>query len=237
MPFPGLLNNNNRLPTVNDFIGGNVTGIVLGAALRLKAMLTAPPAVQGQSPLEITSNRAYLGYAGIPIHTRRQEAYRLAAEVVQHTLENGAKMSDHVILHPIQIDLQFDISNWVASEAEYILDLFFQLHLARLPVDLITEHKILPRMVMSDFNPINNVPEWGKLSCSASFIQVNFKSVETTTYIEENVTPVEDKTGGPDAAKSASDSIDNGKVETIAPGSVAKQLGGFAAEALERFLQ
>lgn len=238
MPFPSLLNNNNQLPTVNDFIGGNVTGIVLGAALRLKAMTTEIPTGDGVvGPPRPFSNRAYLGYAGIPIHTRKQESYRLSAEVVQHTLEDGSKLSDHVILHPIQVDLQFEISNWVAGEASYILELFEKLWRSRTPVDLITEHKIVPRMIMSDFNPTTTVPGWGKLVCSASFTQVNFKIVETTTYIEENVTPVEDKTGGPDVSKSASDSIDNGKVEVIDPASLAKQLGGEVEKLFSRFIQ
>ena len=137
--------------------------------------------------------------AGIPVTVRTQEAYQWRAEATRHAIESGAVYSDHVILEPLRVDLYFEVSNILPGAAQYACDLFAQMFQRRLPVDLLTEFRKIPNMIMVQFRVENSAPFWGKLVAQATFDQINTVTLETQAA-DLMPTPI---SSTPDNSKSA----------------------------------
>jgi len=207
-----------------SLVGGNIVTILLRQAILRQSIRRGPQAGQG---LYVENPMPFI--AGIPITTRMQEAYTYQADVTKHSIESGGILSDHVIIQPTRIDLSFDISNWESGFAEYSFDLLEKLFLSRTPVELLTEHKRLPNMIMTSFQADNSVPTWGKLGSRASFTQLKFITLETVKYPATKVDPT-DNTSGPATPKSAESAVDNGQQKPRV--SVAKGLVGNSLKSL-----
>lgn len=157
----------------------------------------------------------------VPISTREQETYTYRADVTQHAVEQGSIYSDHVIIQPVRIDLSFGISNidgtaGAFDRARYALELLDGIFRSRSPIELLTEHKRLPDMVMVSLQADNSVPEWGALRCRASFQQIRVATLEVAPYPDEQVLfpearPDLPQPGGPDVSQSARGAKDQGK--------------------------
>ena len=143
-------------------------------------------------------------FIDIPVTVIQSESHTLEAEIAQNAIETGAKVSDHVIILPKKIDITFEISNWNQEEPKNGYDLLEKAFLSRLPVDLLTEHKLQKNMVFTNLQMLNSVPRWGNLVCRASFREIGFADliIQTGKANKAKVKPTT-KTGGPDASKSA----------------------------------
>lgn len=183
-------------------LGGSITAILL----REQAIRQRQSPLIG--PLGTQNPRPFL--AGIPITTRKQEVTSLEAEVTKHVVEAGSILSDHVILLPIILDLEFDVTNWDKEYAKQAQGLLEQLFFSRTPMDLQTEHKQLSNMVMTSLEFENSAPLWGKLNCRSSFQQLSFVTIETEDFPSEKVAPTS-KTGGPDTPRSLETATNNGR--------------------------
>jgi hypothetical protein len=146
---------------------------------------------------------------GIPISTRLQEAYTYAADVPEFAVESGVFYQDHIILHPVRIDLQFEVSNWVKTNTKKSLDDLENIYNSREPITLITEHKKIDNMFLVALNAENNMPEWGKLSYRASFQKINLVLLNKTSMSKDQVTATSN-TLGPVITKSLEPSVDYG---------------------------
>lgn len=196
-----------RLQVVsNTFVGGDIVAILLRQAI-LKQNIRKSPVGE---PFTVENPTPFI--AGIPVSARQQEAYTYQSDITQHAVEAGALLSDHVILHPVRIELSFSISNWYGREgyATYGFDLLESLWKSRTPIELLTEHKRLPDMVMTNLQADNSLPQWGALSCRATFQQLKFVTLETIKFPASKVAP-EEQTSGPDTPKSAETKTDKGK--------------------------
>lgn len=197
----------------NSLVGGNIVSVLTRQAIRLNALGSAAAFALRKSQL-YTQAQAYIPpaifVAGIPVSARMQEAYTFQSDISQHPVESGAPVTDHVLLHPLRINLSFEISNWRKGDAEYSLSLFELMWQQRVLVELLTEHKKIPDMVLIHFEAANTTPVWGRLECRATFQQVKLVELETAPYPEEKVTPTEN-TGGEDVSKSAESPVDQGQ--------------------------
>lgn len=194
------------ITVANATLGGSIVGILLREKTRLQSMYIDP--LLNKFGWSVQNPHPFI--AGIPVSTRKQEATAYKADVTQHAVESGAILSDHVILHPIRLELSFDVTNWDAHYAKQAQELLEQLFFGRIPVDLQTEHKQLSNMVMTDLQVNNTAPEWGKLDCRASFQQLSFVTLETEAFPATKVQPKE-QTGGPPTPKSAETATNNGR--------------------------
>ncbi len=196
----------NLITVADASLGGSIIGIILREKELMQNRFVDPATnlfgwnVQNPSPF----------IAGIPVTTRTQEATTYKADITQHTVESGAILSDHIILHPILLELSFDVSNWDDFYAKQAQELLEKLFFERFPVDLQTEHKQLSSMVMTDLQINNVVPQWGKLECKASFQQLSFVTLESVAFPAKKVEPKE-QTGGPPTPKSAETATNNGR--------------------------
>lgn len=197
----------------NSLVGGNIVSVLTRQAIRLNALGSAAAFAARKSQL-YTQAQTYIPpaifIAGIPVSARLQEVYTFQSDITRHPVESGAPVTDHVILQPIRIDLSFEISNWRKGDAEYALSLFELMWQQRVLVELLTEHKKIPDMVLIHFEGGNSAPIWGRLGCRATFQQVKLIELETTPYPKDKVTPT-DNTGGTDVSKSIESPVNTGQ--------------------------
>ena len=192
-------------------IGGNIVAIILRQMMLKKAIRAAQLARDRVYNTVVNPEQNPMPFiVGVPITTRTQEAYTFNADVPMHAVESGSLYSDHIILHPERIDLNFEVSNWEEGLAEQSLEMLEQVWRDRIPVDLVTQHKKISNMVLISLQAVNTLPQWGKLEYRASFQKIPLVTLESVKYPAAKVEPTE-KTGGPDTKKSASPKIDNGK--------------------------
>ena len=163
-------------------IGGSVVAILLQKAERTKAMLDLVFAagIDVYNPIDFL--------CGIPINVKTQEAYTFQADVTKNPIEDGTKVSDHVILNPIRVDVSFEISNTSDMNQKFIFDLLTTMWKERKLTTLLTEHAQLDNMIMSSLPIINSVPHWGRLKCRATFEQIGLIQLETRTDTLDKVT-------------------------------------------------
>lgn len=205
----------------NSLLGGGIVSILARQSIRLNAMLAARQfqlrrTQLGQMVPLYTPPSVWVAGA-IPVSVKTQEAYSYSADITQHAVESGAVLSDHVIVHPVKLDLSFEVSNWEPGFAEYADQLLTALFEERIPLDLQTHHKQIPSMVMTSLQADNSLPSWGSISYRASFTQVKFLTIESIKYPVSRVKATE-KTGGPDVVHQAAAEKDNGAIVPKASG-------------------
>lgn len=118
--------------------------------------------------------------AGVEVSVRYTESHTLSATVSQQTLESGAKVSDHVILDPTKVDIDFEVTNVGdgPSVAKDVFETFKKMLQEREPVELITEHFIYEQMVLVNLSPVHEAPFKGRLRISATLEEVKFVKIE-----------------------------------------------------------
>lgn len=201
-----------RLTVVsNSLVGGSVVALLLKQRIRMKAikgLYEFQAKKTGLSAPSMDNNSTIV--VGVPVSVRLQETYTYQSDVTKHAVESGALMSDHVILHPVKVDLSFEVSNWDKGMSENALELLEAIHLSRVPIDLLTEHKKMSDMVMVSLQADNSVPQWGKLTFRATFQQLQFVTLQVVKYPKAKIKHTKN-TGGPDTSKSAEAPKNNGQ--------------------------
>lgn len=145
----------------SSLVGGNVVSLLLRQAL-----LRTKIHPQNLNPT------IYL-FGAIPVNVRTQEVYTYSTEITKHAVEDGTIYTDHVILQPVQIDLSFEISNMDPDMIKYSFDLLVQMRNQRAPLKLLTEHQIIPNVILLNLKLMNSVPLWNTIVVQASFQQLS----------------------------------------------------------------
>ena len=174
---------------VAQLVSNQAIGTVIAALLQMRKYsraATIPQTGEYQVP-----TFQYPGYA-VAMTARTQEAYQLQADVTQHASEDGTIFSDHVILRPIRLDLDFEVSNSDglgpdAYLAQQALAQAISIWENRQRFDLLTTHMWLRDMVCLSLRPENEAPEWGKLRFRATFQQAKPVKLQTVSYDPKNV--------------------------------------------------
>ena len=190
-------------------IGGDIMAILAQQTIRQALLFGAVSAAQVYQPTPIF-------IAGVPVSARKQEVYQYRAEVTRYALESAEMASDHVILYPIEIELQFELGNWYPGFPKYSLNLLETMWKSRNLLTLVTQHKQLKNMVLREFRAENEAPVWGKLDCHAVFQQIPIVNVQSSAYSKQNTTPAPN-TGGPSAQQTVPPEADYGVQTPSAP--------------------
>lgn len=206
-----------RLQTVkNSFLGGDVVGILLRQSIRLKALLAQAAFKRRQQELGTLGSGIFTNpvsfIADIPVTVIQQEAYSFQSDMTRFPVESDAIVSDHVILQPLRIDMSFEVSNWESGTAQYAMELLEALWRLREPVDLMTYYRKIPNMVLISCQMSNSVPQWGKIGGRVTFQQLGLSVLEADVYKKKEVVHNE-RTGGPDTAKSANPAENVGLIQ------------------------
>lgn len=121
--------------------------------------------------------------AGVSVSCKVSESHKFQNNVTDVTLENGAVVSDHVIRTPDEVTVIFEMTNaglLAKSEAISAFEELREILDTRETVTLVTEHKIYDNVVLVDFSPVHQAPNKGALSCSATFREINFVTLDIT---------------------------------------------------------
>jgi len=210
---------NDRAQLINNGqMGGDIVAIYMQQAIRTMAVSAS---MVSQASREVALEGGVDGspnyippalfVAGVPVTVRTQETYSYDAEITETAIEDAAIISDHIILHPIKIDLSFELSNWTPGQAAYSLDLLETMWKSRVRLDLQTEHKKIKNMVLEKLSVVNSAPVWGRLEFKATFKQVSDASLPTITMTASQVQHQPEKTSGPEVTKSAEPPVQNGQ--------------------------
>lgn len=186
----------------NSLTGGNVVGLLLRQAiLRLKLPTSKNPKI-------------YI-FERVPVTARTQEVHTYTTDVTSHAIEDGSIFTDHAILQPVEIDLVFEISNLDPDMVWYSFNLLVQIRDERVPFDLLTQHKVIKRVIITSLKLVNQSPMWGKIEVQCSFKQLSVVQLVTVNFPTEKVTYpaiVEGQTrpSDPDVSKSIESATDTG---------------------------
>lgn len=167
-----------------QFLVGQATGTIIAMVLKTHKYQRATkiPKLSEWKPQEFKFGNIF------PISTFHQENYQYSAEATEHAVEDGSLLTDHVIVRPLQFTFEGEISNWNGVErAKSLFDSAVKALTSRELVTLITTHAQLDNMVCVDFNPVNEVPEWGKLKFTCVFKQMRPIKLELVKYPESKV--------------------------------------------------
>lgn len=216
----------------NSLIGGNIISLMSQQYLRLSARASDIALLNKKAALtnQYVNNTPpkMIGVAGIPVSTRKQEVYTYDSQITNFPVENGTIISDHVILQPIKVDLQCDITNWNGvDDAVNAINILEDMRAKRNRLELVTEHNILENMVLANFTIVNELPNWGGIRLDMKFQQVQYILLQNTTIPPANVTSTSN-TSGPTVDLSASDTIDKGNQQptNIDLQAMSKNYGG-----------
>lgn len=121
------------------------------------------------------------------------EAHQYESDVTTTTLENGTQVSDHVINHPIQATLNFEMTNagytqLFNNRAQDVFDTLAAIVQERELVTLTTEHAIYNNMIIKSFQPLHRAPYKGALQIAVTLQQINFVTVDRITLQSSGTT-------------------------------------------------
>ena len=201
-----------------SIIGGNVVAIMNQYSKRIELMTDMY--LLGQAK---TTN-PLVDVAGIPVNVITQEQYIYQADITTNPIESGAKLTDHVIINPLKVSINFEVVNFPDMDQKYVFGLFETMFKNRQTTTLLTRHKQLENMIMTGFQPTNSLPNWGGFRARAEFQQIGLVTVQTAKISRKDASP--NGASKKNVEKTATDSTKKGEAKKtpVPSGSTASQL-------------
>ena len=201
-----------------SIIGGNVVAIMNQYSKRIELMTDMY--LLGQAK---TTN-PLVDVAGIPVNVITQEQYIYQADITTNPIESGAKLTDHVIINPLKVSINFEVVNFPDMDQKYVFGLLETMFKNRQTTTLLTRHKQLENMIMTGFQPTNSLPNWGGFRARAEFQQIGLVTVQTAKISRKDASP--NGASKKNVEKTATDSTKKGEAKKtpVPSGSTASQL-------------
>ena len=119
--------------------------------------------------------------AGVEVSVLLSEQHTLSATATRTALEDGASVTDHVILDPVQISVAFAMSNagTGSDQARDVYESFKKLRDEREVLELITEHALYENMVIVGIDHTHQAPHRGALQVTLRLQQLTFVEIQT----------------------------------------------------------
>ena len=165
-------------------------------------------------------------YGDIVADVKMSEDHTRKNDVTQNTLENGAIVSDHVIIHPRVLSINFGVTNtgWTSllqSRSQEIFDKLDNMSRTQELVTVTTEHYSYTNMMISNVRMLHSSPYKGALQIACDFEEFNYTSTETIRTASEVL-------GAGGIGKSLTDTVNSGKQQiTEFSGSLKSTLSSF----------
>lgn len=201
-----------------SIIGGNVVAIMNQYSKRIELMTDMY--LLGQAK---TTN-PLVDVAGIPVNVITQEQYIYQADITTNPIESGAKLTDHVIINPLKVSINFEVVNFPDMDQKYVFGLLETMFKNRQTTTLLTKHKQLENMIMTGFQPTNSLPNWGGFRARAEFQQIGLVTVQTAKISRKDASP--NGASKKNVEKTATDSTKKGEAKKtpVPSGSTASRL-------------
>lgn len=112
--------------------------------------------------------------ADIEVSIKTSESHKVSSSPTDISIENGATVSDHVILKPDEVTIMFAMANTRggAEAARAAFEEFEKLVKERVLFDLITEHKFYKNVVATSISAEHKAPYKGALTCTVTLRQI-----------------------------------------------------------------
>jgi len=119
--------------------------------------------------------------AGVEVAVLISEAHNLTANATKLSMEDGAQVTDHVIVNPDDVSVVFSMTNAGdgAQTARDVFETFKRMRDDRTLVELATEHHVYENMVIVGVNPMHQAPYKGALNFTVHLQQINFVRLES----------------------------------------------------------
>lgn len=154
-------------------------------------------------------------------HTRKND-------VTQTTLESGAVIADHVIIHPRVLSINFGVTNtgWTSlleSRSQEIFDKLDNISRTQELVTVTTEHYSYTNMMISNVRMLHSAPYKGSLQIACDFEELNFADLQ----VIKNANVVSQEGG---IGKSLTNTVNAGKQQVQKmTGNLKSTLSGFVS--------
>ena len=119
----------------------------------------------------------------VPVDTKIYESHKPTATPSNFALEDGSKVTDHVILEPLVLEMEFILSNrdvpFGSVPASYgiraalLYTLLFRQLESRGLYTVLTRHRLYRNMCLIELPAEHAAPFTGMLTCRAKFQQIN----------------------------------------------------------------
>ena len=122
-------------------------------------------------------------YGDIMADVKKSEDHTRKNEVTQNTLESGAIIADHVIIHPRVLSINFDVTNtgWTSllqSRSQDIFDKLDNISRTQELITVTTEHYSYTNMIISNVRMLHSAPYKGSLQIACDFEELNFSDLQ-----------------------------------------------------------
>ena len=160
------------------------------------------------------------GTIAIPVSARTGETHAFNVTVARHAVESGVVFTDHAIEQPREFTAEFTITNFDMSDTKLAYAMLESLMRMRMPMTIITQHGIIPDMVMVRLTMDNQLPAWDALECTANFQQVNFVALKGVTTAASTPAVRTDQQVGGELALAVQSQKTKGNVQPLTSPSI-----------------
>jgi len=120
------------------------------------------------------------------------EAHTADNDVVDQVLENGSPMTDHIIIKPDYLELNFYVSNidgpnspLVGETSRTIWQELKRMRNSRELLTILTQHEIYESMAIESLGATHEAPFRGQLKVTVKFKKVNLTNFNTGSYSKD----------------------------------------------------
>lgn len=115
----------------------------------------------------------------VVVDVRISDNHIISSDIAQNTLEDGSKISDHIVMHPRQLTVVFSQVNSFegSSRAKNVWQTLLYAWKKRELLTVATEHETYENMAIQSITALHTEPFKGALQFSMSLLQINSVSL------------------------------------------------------------
>lgn len=125
--------------------------------------------------------------SGVPVDVKLSEKHEMTATPADYALEDGSNVSDHVVLNPVELEIDYKINSIDAPGLSYgiksavLYNILREKLKSRALLTLVTRHVLYRNMVCVGLPAQHTAPERGTLTGTAKFRQINLPNIQSVT--------------------------------------------------------
>ena len=139
----------------------------------------------------------------------KSEQHKRQTNVTEHTLEDGSMVSDHAILEPIRLSLEYHGPNMFTvdetlparfqRQTQYqtisAYDTLNEIWRQREPFSIVTEHEVYDNMLIESLTELHEAPNRGAVNFSIELKQINYATIQRGSVPESQLADGVNKSG------------------------------------------
>ena len=133
----------------------------------------------------------------VPVDAKLAEQHGITATPAKFSLENGAVVTDHIILNPQTIEIPYELNNQDISlgglnssygiRSATLYNILRNNLRTRDLYTVVTHHVLYENMALVDASADHTSPKTGTLRGTAKFMQVNRPSIQNVDFLKDQL--------------------------------------------------